>query len=244
MLTFKDFLLVSESPDKALLLNGEELVWADPQARPFGFLHIEHEHFHDLLNVMKNNQAFLDSDKYIVGSHGQAHFQVVRIFLKQFEQNIDKEPYLKLLNTFVLDHANLRKCLQPCGRIWLLSKVISFWCKKSQVTIEQIEKIFNSVYIPQDRWNSFKLEFIGDEHPLLSYQDFCTQHSSTDTDTTYTSKELELLKRVHTAAANPEDKELQNFIKKRKEERANASKGPKIPLNIRQQITTSESRYL
>lgn len=238
-MNFKDFNILKENPDIVKLKDGSELIWREPQAIPFGFLNVHNEHFYPLLEVLKDNQSFIDSEKYILGKYGQTHFQSVRLFLKQFEDNIDKEPLIKLLNAFVFDHKNLRKCLQPCGRIWIATKVISFWCTKDKVTPTHLERVFNSVYVPKERRDIYKLEFINNKHPSLTYKQFCLQYNNKTLPKDNTSEYSDLMARAHTAAAHTDDKKLQKFVQdKRREMLINKNK---TPLNILQQSYTSES---
>lgn len=238
-MNFKDFNILKETPDTVKLKDGSELIWKEPQARPFGFLNIHNEHFYPLLDVLKNNQAFIDSEKYILGKYGQTHFQSVRLFLKQFEDNIDKEPLIKLLNTFVLDHKNLRKCLEPCGRIWVATKVVSFWCTKDNVTPIHLERVFDSVYVQKERRDVYKLEFINNEHPSITYKEFCIQHSNKTTSKDDSVDYSDLMARAHTAAAHTDDKKLQKFVQDKRKKMLSSKN--KIPLNIVQQSYTSES---
>jgi hypothetical protein len=153
----------------------------------------------------------------------------------------------KSLLSFLLK-INPRKLLTPCGRIWLDSRVISFWSVASEVKLHHLNLLQQRVGVNPERFKIFQLEFLNNEYPKTTVRKFMGLTDKPKETTPEEKKRMEdALRKAHGAGAlETKDKDVQDIIDKRKKDMAAAesklrAKGIRPDLKTRQQAMTSES---
>jgi hypothetical protein len=264
--------ILLEDPDQTMTPSREVLYWKESQARAFGFVDLSKPQTFRDLDTTATLEGFEGSLKLIATKipkkmHGNLVDDVLIPELSQAKTGEIKlfhrgdlaghinfaEPNLPLKireTMYDLGEMNPRILLNPAGRIWLESRVISFWAEAKEVDRRHLDLI-KSFYNIED-FDSVELEFLGDDGPSTTVEKFLKHadrsEPSSEPDPEQSERMAAALRKVHVAAAGGSlDPEAREIINKRKTASAaldaTLRTQGKIPsLQTRQQASTSESR--
>jgi hypothetical protein len=188
ILSFEKF--IKESPDTVYDNNGNEFSWSDKDARPFGWLDIipqtdpvylkttDVDMTHDKL-VSGFLSAFLaDWNKknphLIAMSLNKTGITTNKPWLEfveelgknrnAWESLIDGSIYDYFKEIILSDRGELAvrsEIFKKSGRIWMNSKIISFWNRIGEVSKEDLNVIFSSYNIKPEVSNTFLIDLIN-----------------------------------------------------------------------------------
>lgn len=172
--------------------------------------------------------------------------------LSNTEDSEERQRKSNLLQLPSLD-INPRDFLAPSGRIWTENKVVSFWSPEEDVQPFHVQRLMEYLKIPSETHGEYQLEFLGEDKPSRSVQDFLSGNKkeqpslSPEEQAEKERRAKEALAKVHLAAGKGTvDKDVQDIIKQRKSAAAELDSKlrtqGKIPsLKTRQTAFTSEA---
>jgi hypothetical protein len=269
-------ILLKENPDKVLDPVSGHLLGITTPNYPFGFVCIEQTK-EVKLHSRNPSDKFIFSDfgpqwkhKFYIGKQGGVHTSLVYYALRDMiatgrgsitlqDGKVYQLSYLDMdknvLESFlynVQEWVNERSLLFPAGRFYKENHIVSLWCKEEEFDRSLIKVMFNSLNIPDSEYKKFYIEFLGDDKPNQTIE----QYLSGRHNLSYSKEEQEARDKkaaedfgiIHTQAASnkPITGKAKEELAKRKKAMSDResllkAQGIRPSLQTRQKTMTSES---